>query len=57
MWYAWNPRADNTSAIYVNKEVELPQFELAGVEKTSVINIYNIGNYANNYTLIFNVVL
>ena len=48
MWYAWNPREDNTSAIYVNDEVELPQFELASVEKTSAINKYNIGNYANN---------
>ena len=51
VWYAWNPRADNTSAIYVNKEVELPQFELAGVEKTSVINKYNIGNYTSKDTL------
>ena len=48
MWYAWNPRDDNTSAIYVNNEVELPQFELASVEKTSAINKYNIGNYTNN---------
>lgn len=45
MWYAWNPREDNTSAIYVNNEVELPQFELASVEKTSAINKYNIGSY------------
>ena len=45
MWYAWNPRDDNTSAIYVNNEVELPQFELASVEKTSAINKYNIGSY------------
>lgn len=43
--YKWNPRDDNTSAIYVNKEVELPQFELAGVEKTSDINEYNIGKH------------
>lgn len=48
MWYAWNPRDDNTSAIYVNSEVELPQFELASVEKTSEINKYNIGSYAHN---------
>lgn len=45
--YKWNPRDDNTSAIYVNKEVELPQFELAGVEKTSDINEYNIGNHSS----------
>lgn len=48
VWYKWNPRDDNTSAIYVNQEVELPQFELASVEKASVINKYNIGNYASN---------
>ncbi|KAJ7372036.1 hypothetical protein OS493_021464 [Desmophyllum pertusum] len=47
VWYAWNPRDDNTSAIYVNKDVELPQFELASVEKTSVINKYNIGNHSS----------
>ena len=45
MLYKWNPRDDNTSAIYVNKEVELPQFELVGVEKTSDINEYNIGKH------------
>ena len=43
--YKWNPRDDNTSAIYVNNEVELPQFELVGVEKTSDINEYNIGKH------------
>lgn len=47
VWYAWNPRDDNTSAIYVNSEVELPQFELASVEKTSEINKYNIGNHSS----------
>ena len=56
VWYAWNDRNDNTSAIFVNKAVELPQFELVGVDKTSVINQYNIGNYAResglNYSLI-----
>lgn len=56
VWYAWNDRNDNTSAIFVNKAVELPQFELVGVDKTSVINQYNIGNYAQesglNYSLI-----
>lgn len=46
VWYKWNPRDDNTSAIYVNPEVELPQFELASVEKETDINQYNIGNYA-----------
>ena len=51
VWYAWNTRDDNTSAIFVNKEVELPQFELAGVDKTSEINQYNIGNYAKKLTL------
>lgn len=35
VWYAWNDRNDNTSAIFVNKAVELPQFELVGVDKTS----------------------
>ncbi|XP_068703425.1 gamma-aminobutyric acid receptor subunit beta-3-like [Montipora foliosa] len=47
VWYAWNTRDDNTSAIFVNKEVELPQFELAGVDKTSEINQYNIGNHSS----------
>jgi len=47
VWYAWNSRDDNTSAIYVNNEVELPQFELASVEKTSAINKYNIGNHSS----------
>jgi len=45
--YAWNLRDDNTPAIYVNEEVELPQFELAGVEKSSKINPYNIGNHSS----------
>lgn len=45
VWYAWNPRDDNTSAIFVNNEVELPQFELVNVEKEAVINKYNIGIY------------
>ncbi|KAK2548613.1 Gamma-aminobutyric acid receptor subunit beta-1 [Acropora cervicornis] len=47
VWYAWNDRNDNTSAIFVNKAVELPQFELVGVDKTSVINQYNIGNHSS----------
>lgn len=47
VWYAWNPRDDNTSAIFVNNEVELPQFELVNVEKEAVINKYNIGNHSS----------
>ena len=43
VWYSWNSRGDNTSTIFVDPGVELPQFDVKGVEQQTSINMYNIG--------------
>ncbi|EDO35410.1 predicted protein, partial [Nematostella vectensis] len=45
--YVWNERLDNTSAIYIHDDLELPQFEVLGVSRSAKMNKYNIGNHSS----------
>lgn len=51
--YEWNNRNDNTSAIVLHNNLELPQFEVVEVTKSVKTNMYNIGEFSRLPSMLF----